>query len=628
MPPSNPTPDGPILLFDGACNLCNSVVRWIIERDRGGVFRFASLQSDAAANTLASRHVSAGDLPDSVVLVDAAGVHTRSAAALRVARHLGFPFVLLAVALLLPRFVRDGVYAWIARNRYRWFGRQNACMTPSPELRARFLDADEPLRAASPRATETSEFPQTALGTQSRTAARRTLSSVLAVATHRCILAYLLIYILPFPFDMLAGVGGESVRFARSGLPLAGQTISQVAEPVLKGIEAAVEGTFQGVAGYEQGKRQVVTWFSKAVLAKEISIFPGGSGDTTYNYVEVLVFVLAALAIGVVWTFATRGSPVSLRVCDFVNVLVRYNLAAVMLSYGWHKVWPIQMPAPGPDRLIGNIGDMSPMGILWTLMGTSAAYQIFGGLGEVAGGALLLFRRTALLGALVTAGVMANVVALNFCFDVPVKLFSSHLLLQAVFLIAPHAARLLALLLANLPAQPAVLRPFPVRSWAVWTPLQALKLAVLACIAVKPGLDNYRYMLADGALAPKKAWEGVYRVESFTRDGVADRALEDADRWVRVGLSGYEVGAIQRASGHSQRYGLKLDEAAGTLTILTRGDPQPSVMKFRMASPGVIELDGTFQGAKITTRLRRDDEYKPLLTTRGFHWINEYPLNR
>src|SRR5947199_1204250 len=105
-----------------------------------------------------------------------------------------------------------------------------------------------------------------------------------------------------------------------------------------------------------------------------------------------------------------------------------------MLSFGAYKVIKSQFPAPSLDRLLEPYGDSSPMGLLWTFMGASKAYTIFGGFAEMLGGALLTVRRTTLLGALVCIGVITNIVMLNFSYDVPVKLYSTHLLLMAIFL--------------------------------------------------------------------------------------------------------------------------------------------------------------------------------------------------
>lgn len=146
-----PAPDHPVILFDGVCNLCNSTVAWIIRRDRKARFRFASLQSQAATDLLA--HAAPNQPPpDSIILLDARGVRTRSDAAIGIAAHLGFPYSLATLARAVPAALRDRAYDLIARNRYRWFGRRESCMIPSPALRARFLDADEP-SSATPSAS-------------------------------------------------------------------------------------------------------------------------------------------------------------------------------------------------------------------------------------------------------------------------------------------------------------------------------------------------------------------------------------------------------------------------------------------------------------------------------------------
>ncbi|MDP3277736.1 MAG: thiol-disulfide oxidoreductase DCC family protein [Deltaproteobacteria bacterium] len=129
-----------VVLFDGVCNLCNASVQFIIDRDPAGRFRFAALQSEAGKALLAQHGVTlpAGD-PDSIILVRDGVVHQRSGAALRIARglHRGYP--LLFAMIVVPWFIRDLFYKLIAKNRYRWFGREESCRIPTPALRARFL---------------------------------------------------------------------------------------------------------------------------------------------------------------------------------------------------------------------------------------------------------------------------------------------------------------------------------------------------------------------------------------------------------------------------------------------------------------------------------------------------------
>jgi len=126
----------PIVLFDGVCNLCNAGVDFIIERDPRARFRFAALQGEAGQQLLGRHRL---DDLDSLVLIEGNEAHTRSTAALRIARRLASPWNLLAAFLVLPVPVRDFLYDIVARNRYRWFGRRNTCRAPTPELRSRFL---------------------------------------------------------------------------------------------------------------------------------------------------------------------------------------------------------------------------------------------------------------------------------------------------------------------------------------------------------------------------------------------------------------------------------------------------------------------------------------------------------
>jgi predicted DCC family thiol-disulfide oxidoreductase YuxK len=124
-----------VVLFDGVCNLCNGIVRFIVARDPAGHFHFASLQSDAARRLLQEAVP-----PETIVLIEEGKSYSKSAAALRIARGMRFPWPLLYAFAMVPRPLRDLVYDWVARHRYGWFGRQETCMLPAPELRNRFIE--------------------------------------------------------------------------------------------------------------------------------------------------------------------------------------------------------------------------------------------------------------------------------------------------------------------------------------------------------------------------------------------------------------------------------------------------------------------------------------------------------
>ena len=134
------TPD--TILFDGVCNLCNGFVQFIIRHDAAGRYRFAALQSEAGQALLLAHGMAPTILaadPDSVLLLSGGQLYSHSTAVLRIARGLGGVWRLAALGGVLPRAWRDGIYRFIARHRYRWFGRQESCPLPTPALKARFL---------------------------------------------------------------------------------------------------------------------------------------------------------------------------------------------------------------------------------------------------------------------------------------------------------------------------------------------------------------------------------------------------------------------------------------------------------------------------------------------------------
>ncbi|ANH60830.1 thiol-disulfide oxidoreductase DCC family protein [Dokdonia donghaensis] len=131
-----------IILFDGVCNLCNGAITFIIQRDKKDIFRYAPLQSEIGKELAEKHHIDLNKV-DSIILVTEDKAYAKSTAALRIAKQLSAGWPLLVVFLILPRFLRDGVYDFIARNRYKWFGKKEACMIPTPELKSKFLDYEQ-----------------------------------------------------------------------------------------------------------------------------------------------------------------------------------------------------------------------------------------------------------------------------------------------------------------------------------------------------------------------------------------------------------------------------------------------------------------------------------------------------
>ena len=133
-------PPAGIVLFDGHCTLCSGAVNFLIDRDPHGRLQFAALQSETGRRLLAEHRLPMPDEPDTMVFIVGGKALVRSDAALATTKYLSGLWPLARVAFVVPRSLRDAVYTFVARNRYRWFGRTEACRVPTPALRARFLD--------------------------------------------------------------------------------------------------------------------------------------------------------------------------------------------------------------------------------------------------------------------------------------------------------------------------------------------------------------------------------------------------------------------------------------------------------------------------------------------------------
>ena len=130
-----------LILFDGVCNLCNSSVLYVIKRDKKNKFLFAPLQSEVSKQIIHNFDINTFQV-DSIILYEPEKekIHYKSTAALKIASQLGFPTYVLAIFLVIPAFIRNWVYDFIAKNRYKWYGKKDACMIPTPELKSKFLE--------------------------------------------------------------------------------------------------------------------------------------------------------------------------------------------------------------------------------------------------------------------------------------------------------------------------------------------------------------------------------------------------------------------------------------------------------------------------------------------------------
>lgn len=379
---------------------------------------------------------------------------------------------------------------------------------------------------------------------------------------------------------------------------------------------------------YDNAGHTIVPWAGKHLLhlPKDITVFSNGSGDTTYNWVAALCFLVVAAVATAIWSLLDRKRANYERLHAWFRIGLRLWLAGIIALYGIYKLYPSQFPAPYLARYFERYGDSSPMGILWTMMGTSRGYAFFTGAVETLGAVLLIIPRVATLGALVSAAAMTNVFLMNMTYDVPVKLFSLHLLLAAIVVAALDVPRLWNLFVRGRDARLSPDSPnLPgLRSKHV---LVGAQLAIGAYILFYLSIGAYRQAKASAELPQTTPNYGAWAVDEFTLDGTLRPALTtDTERWQDFIIQGPGSAVIVPMDGSLDRCQAKLDDAKHTLEI-TSTQPKWSAKLSYARQADTMTLEGTRDGKPLKATMHRIDP-QWLLKTRGFHWVNEFPFNR
>ncbi|MCT2563728.1 hypothetical protein [Chryseobacterium herbae] len=366
-----------------------------------------------------------------------------------------------------------------------------------------------------------------------------------------------------------------------------------------------------------------VLWLCKNIFQqKQVEyIMMTGSGDTTLDYWVVVVNMSLAAVAALVVLLIDKKQRTFKDLHWFTVVVVRYYVAMIMLSYGFAKLHNGQFPANTIGRLEEKVGDMSPMGVIWSMMGASTGYTFVSGLLEATGGLLLLFRRTKTFGALFSMTVMINVALLNFFYDVPVKIFSSHIVLFCLFIVSGDAIALYRFFILHQPSQLRFQKRTSDKRWKRITLISAKWLVVAIFIFSSSTTLFYT--------PPAVPMEGAYNVEKFIiNNQEVPSCSNDSVGWKKILISYPGRTGVILNNDSTKAFQGVVDTAKKTLTIRKKERDNIyaylhyNVQKDSIMFTGNIGRDSV----RIKTTRKNKEDYR--LNKRGFHWINEYPFNK
>ena len=372
--------------------------------------------------------------------------------------------------------------------------------------------------------------------------------------------------------------------------------------------------------------------FFQVFHVKYVKVVHNGSGDTSFSWAEICLYLSLALIGCIFWSILDRHRKGYAGLNYLLCLLLRYTLVLNAFGYGFDKIFVFQMPFPLTSQLATPLGDFLPMRFSWMFIGYSSPYEIFSGIMEVLVGLLLLYRRTATLGVLVATAVFFNVMMLNLCYDIPVKLFAMNLVMMCFYLLANECNRIAGFFLFNKPSIVCNIYHYPLKK--KWMRITRIVLKLLLIYMVSKSIfDAYeRYKdIKTHNVEIKPIKSGVYIVTKYAiNHDTLPPVITDSIRWQNVIIEKGGAGSIQTSDSlFRKRYGrqyfsYKTDTIKHIIDF--KKFPQDSLpiltMNYMFIDSNTIQLHGKKLNDSLYVELKKSDRHFQL-AERQFHWLSE-----
>jgi len=373
----------------------------------------------------------------------------------------------------------------------------------------------------------------------------------------------------------------------------------------------------------------LLRWFAENILnwGSDFHMDSTGSGDRSYDYVRLGLNIVLTVLIGGIWSFAKPKRSSYDILFYWFQVILRVFLSFAMLLYGLVKVFKGQFGDTSLELLLQPVGEMSPMGLAWTFMGHSLAYNIFIGFAEVLGAVLLFYRKTLTLGSMIIVGVMTNVALMNFTYDIPVKLFSVQLVLMASILCLADGRRIMNVFFRNRTAE-QVIHFVPRMNPSLKKVIGGAKGFILVVLTGVIIVQCFVQFDMKDQLKSKSELYGIWESQLFikNKDSLAP-LLTDAYQW-RYFIVNYKKKAVVKKMNEAiDRYSFDLDEAQKEVVFRRESDTLPHHFSYLFVNPDHLELRGVLDGDSLSIQFKRKPESDFRLINREFHWVNESTYN-
>jgi len=370
-------------------------------------------------------------------------------------------------------------------------------------------------------------------------------------------------------------------------------------------------------------------WIGKVFfeINYEYEVSGYSSGDNTFTYLSLFVNIISTALIVLIWNLLDRKCKSYNTLLYWFLVLLRIVLIATMFLYGFVKIFKVQFHSASLIHLLEPLGNLYPNRLAWTYMGFSKSFNVFVGFLEVLGGLLLIPRRSQTLGSFIVIGVMTQVVMMNFCYDIAVKLFSVHIVLIAlVIFITDH--RFLNVFIKNK----------SVEKYNYYNPIQSVKYQKvifwsksigLFIIVSFMSLNFYSAERKKGDNREKPLLYGIWEISSFIKNkDTLLPLITDDFRWRYLIVDLKDEAIVKTMDDIKHQYKFITDATSQKIMIHKKDSKSENFnFNYKNSNSELLQLDGIIESDTLQIIFSRKDHRKFNLNSRGFNWIIEHPYN-
>jgi hypothetical protein len=342
-----------------------------------------------------------------------------------------------------------------------------------------------------------------------------------------------------------------------------------------------------------------------------------GLADTSWFVIASLTYLIISFLVATVWTYVDKRKSYN-RIFLYFQTYSRYYVAFVLFFYALEKLFGNQFPDRPPEDLIQWLGNIGPQGLMWTFMGASKSYNIFGGIMEIAPGILLLFKRTQSVGALIAMAVLTNVLLLDIGYDVLVKALASHLILISFFILILDIKRIFGFFFLKQNTSLTII-PAEVSFFKYKWIRHSFKIIIIAFVVFKIIQQEASYS-EDNSKTYLGGLEGVYETKEFYRNSQKiPLIITDTTLWRRIAINKWGYITIQFMNDSTFKYSSQGDTSTKTIELNTEYDSTyKSKLHFSIINHGEYLFEGLYKGDSIRIVSKKINlKNLPLLKDKG-----------